>query len=447
MIVAIYARVSSEDQAAPERYGIKAQVAACEAYAKQHGMVIAGKYTEQISGAEMSRPEFEKLLNNSEKFQAVIMYDQSRLARDIEVSYAYLKTLTNRGLEVHTTQRGKLERGLIFGIDALMSEEERERIRKRTIAGRVQRAREGKLPIGLATYGYRYDKNTGTVSIHKEEAKAVKYIFREAKKRSIESIRKDLEANPDMPAPMRGGRGNRWWNTTITKMIQTPTYKGEYTYKPKGLEPIVIQVPAIVTPEQWKAAQHQPRQRHAKTSNALVGYLRCGVCGHAMTSRRVGRDRAYQYRCISNGGVYELCGNGAIMCRLLEPQVEKELRRIINSPRAFEKAQAAMALPEADDQALKAIEAQRERLTDAYVNLGVLTKGEYQERMRELEEKRKGIQQPRKSSVSLAELREAVEGATLVEMLEAFNVTVTWSRKVKGGNEKIEKLEITVNPF
>jgi site-specific DNA recombinase len=446
MIAAIYARVSTEDQAAPERYGIKSQVAACEAYAKQHGMVIAGKYTEQISGAESSRVQFEKLLENAKKYQAVIMYDQSRLARDVEVSYAFLTSLTKKGLEVHTAQRGKLERGLIFGIDALMSEEERERIKKRTVAGRIQRAKAGKLPIGLATYGYRYDKNTGTVSINKEEAKVVRYIFREAGKRSVESIRKDLEANPDMPAPMRGGRGNRWWGTTIGKMIQTPTYKGEYTYKPKGLEPIVIQVPAIVTPEQWKTAQQPPRQRHARTSNALIGYLRCGVCGHAMASRRVGRDKTYQYRCISNGGVYKLCGNGAIQCHLLEPQVEAKLKRIINNPKAFEKAQAAIALPETDDQALQAIEAQRERLTEAYVNLGVLTKGEYQTRMKELEEKRKGITQPRKSSISLTELRESVEGATLVEMLEAFNVTVTWSRVANGGKEKVEKLEITVNP-
>lgn len=49
-----------------------------------------------------------------------------------------------------------------YSLRGAIAEYDGEKIRSRTMSGRLQRARSGKMPIGAAPYGYRYDQDKGS---------------------------------------------------------------------------------------------------------------------------------------------------------------------------------------------------------------------------------------------------------------------------------------------
>jgi DNA invertase Pin-like site-specific DNA recombinase len=80
MKVAIYTRVSTEDQHAHK------QRLACEEYCKRHGFEVFKVYTDVISGMKSSRPEFNELLNDMRqyKFNAIMVTKLDRLGRSLQ---------------------------------------------------------------------------------------------------------------------------------------------------------------------------------------------------------------------------------------------------------------------------------------------------------------------------------------------------------------------------
>src|SRR4051812_45649441 len=86
--VALYARVSTEDQA--ERETIQTQLAFLRQYCDLYSLPIAGEYIDDgISGtvAFDRRPEGQRLLADADarRFGAVVVYKLSRLGRKLNV--------------------------------------------------------------------------------------------------------------------------------------------------------------------------------------------------------------------------------------------------------------------------------------------------------------------------------------------------------------------------
>jgi DNA invertase Pin-like site-specific DNA recombinase len=86
--VALYARVSTEDQA--ERDTVKTQLDFLRRYCDLYGLPIAGEYVDDgISGtvAVDRRPEGQRLIADAEakRFGAVVFYKLSRLGRKLDV--------------------------------------------------------------------------------------------------------------------------------------------------------------------------------------------------------------------------------------------------------------------------------------------------------------------------------------------------------------------------
>src|SRR5260370_1064399 len=82
--VAVYARVSTEEQR--EGQTIDSQVSELERFADTHGWVIVSSYKDAgWSGSVMARPDLDRLRDDarSGRFQAVLINDVDRLARDV----------------------------------------------------------------------------------------------------------------------------------------------------------------------------------------------------------------------------------------------------------------------------------------------------------------------------------------------------------------------------
>ena len=89
---AIYARVSSERQAGNDRVSIEVQLAESEAYCKERGYAVVGRYVDcekyrvrgklvQPSGERKDRPEYRKMLKAvlAGEFGVIVAWKEDRL--------------------------------------------------------------------------------------------------------------------------------------------------------------------------------------------------------------------------------------------------------------------------------------------------------------------------------------------------------------------------------
>ncbi|RLF51076.1 MAG: recombinase family protein, partial [Thermoplasmata archaeon] len=80
--VAIYARVSTEDQA-KEGFSLDAQLDKLRAYCKARGWKIAGEYVDDgYSGRNVRRPAYQKMMEEMDKWDAVLVIKMDRIHRN-----------------------------------------------------------------------------------------------------------------------------------------------------------------------------------------------------------------------------------------------------------------------------------------------------------------------------------------------------------------------------
>lgn len=99
--VAVYARVSSEEQR--EGQTIDAQVLELERFAREKGWRVSGVYKDEgWSGTMLVRPDLDRLRDDAMKraFDAVVINDVDRLARDVTHLGVIKRDLERRGIQV-----------------------------------------------------------------------------------------------------------------------------------------------------------------------------------------------------------------------------------------------------------------------------------------------------------------------------------------------------------
>lgn len=100
MNAVIYARYSSYNQT---QSSIEGQLKACYEYAKLNDFTVIGEYVDlAIAGTNDNREQFQKMIKDSKrkKFQAVIVYQLDRFARNIYDSAMYKYKLKENGVRV-----------------------------------------------------------------------------------------------------------------------------------------------------------------------------------------------------------------------------------------------------------------------------------------------------------------------------------------------------------
>ena len=181
----VYSRVSTDAQ---ERDGtsLDTQERACREYAQAKGWTVVECIKDTASGSNLDRPGIERVrqLLSQGFVDVVLAYAVDRLSRnqihvavlldDIEKAGATLEFVTE---DFENTPVGRL----ILNVRAFAGEVEREKITERTMRGKLERARAGKLPqgTGKGCYGYRYTKETGRRETDPFQAVVVQRIFQQ----------------------------------------------------------------------------------------------------------------------------------------------------------------------------------------------------------------------------------------------------------------------------
>jgi DNA invertase Pin-like site-specific DNA recombinase len=87
MFVRAYLRASTEDQDATRARN------ALETFAKDHGVVIASEYVENVSGAKLERPELMRLLKDAKHGDVLLVEQVDRLSRLTEADWLKLRAM------------------------------------------------------------------------------------------------------------------------------------------------------------------------------------------------------------------------------------------------------------------------------------------------------------------------------------------------------------------
>ena len=182
MRAALYARVSTEDQA-KEGFSIAAQVKRLNAYCKARGWIVAGEYIDEgHSGRSIERPAYRRMMAEIDKWDVLVVLKMDRIHRN-SINFTFMmNALKDAGKEFNsmqesfdtTTAMGRFVMDIIQRIAQLESEQTGERVK----VGMTQKAKKGKGLLGFpAPYGYAWDEHD-LVQVP-GEANVVRQIFRE----------------------------------------------------------------------------------------------------------------------------------------------------------------------------------------------------------------------------------------------------------------------------
>lgn len=211
---AIYARVSTADQANEDKISLPRQIDECAALAGKQGFVVPDDliFRETISGAADHRPTFEKMLAaaKARKFSRLYVWDQSRLSRaGMLATLTVLEVLADNGVSVVSAADGELADELLPGIRAWAAAQERARMKARTWPARQAKRDQGFWVHGQTPYGYRSDPDRKILTLCPIEAPIAREIFRMAREGTgAHAIAARLNDRGILPPEIRVPRGD-----------------------------------------------------------------------------------------------------------------------------------------------------------------------------------------------------------------------------------------------
>nr|DAJ93932.1 MAG TPA: integrase [Caudoviricetes sp.] len=374
--VALYVRVSTTSQL-EEGYSIEEQKAKLESYCDIKDWHVYKVYTDGgFSGSTTERPALEQLIKDAQSklFDTVLVYKLDRLSRSqkdtlyliedifLKNNIEFVSLLENFDT---STPFGRA----VIGLLSVFAQLEREQIKERMQLGKLGRAKAGKSMMWAKTsYGYNYNKETGSMTVNEYEALAVKEIYSSyLAGMSITKLRDKInEEYPKQPA---------WSYRTIRGILANPVYCGLNQYKGQTFQGTHKPIISLVDFEQTQRELAKRQQTAKELSNPrpfqakymLSGLTQCGYC-HAplkviLGQKRKDGTRFKRYECYQRHPrktkgvtVYndnKKCESGYYDMDLLEHYVLTRIAQLQNDPDKIKELFSDDTSPAVDKQAIQ----------------------------------------------------------------------------------------------
>ncbi len=361
---AVYLRVSSEEQAR-HGYSLEFQAEKCRERALELGATSIVIYRDPgVSGALLNRPGLNALRQavRNKEVDLVVVLDPDRFARNVGHQLLVTEEIDKSGARlefVNFEWRNTPEGQLFYAIRGAIAQYEKEKIRERTMAGRLQKARLGKMPHAHQPYGYDYDRSNATLVPNPREAPVVRTIFSLFVKHQLgySAIASWLN---EQGIPTKKAAPS-WHRAVVRQILMNPVYTGtfwanRYDCRNLGLnkfkksadrlrpslrarqEWIPIPVTALVPQNLWEEAQARIEngiktwsKRHRRVY-LLAGLVHCAACRNKLVGQQVysGNKRYPYYVC---NHFHE--GRPRIRADDLEAAIWDWLRNWLNNPECF----------------------------------------------------------------------------------------------------------------
>jgi len=225
MRAALYARVSTEDQA-KEGFSLDAQMRRLEAYCRSREWMPAGSFIDEgCSGRNTDRPAYTEMMSSAENWDVILVMKMDRIHRNSVNFTEMMNFLKKNGKEFNsiqekfdtTTAMGRFVMDIIQRIAQLESEQIGERVKM----GMQRKAKCGTGTLGSGhPYGYVYSGNG--LEIEPEEASTVRMIYElRAGGSSAAEITRTLNGSR-IPAK----KGGVWNRQSVHGILRNPLYAG-----------------------------------------------------------------------------------------------------------------------------------------------------------------------------------------------------------------------------
>ena len=363
MKVALYARVSTEDQA--RGLSIDTQLDNLRAWAKAQGHVIVKEYVDPGVSARkppVKRPALQQLLSELDGIELIAFTRLDRWTRNIKGYYDVQAILDAHKvawaaiLEDYETasSAGRFRVNIMLSINEAESDRTGERIK--TVLDR--KVANGEYIGNRVPYGYSVEGKHLVQNDKADDVRAAFELYRRTG--SIYQVKEFLH-----------DRGHKIVYVTVCRILRNPMYAGRYRDNLNYCEPIVSQ--EVFDEVQQMLEQRSYRQNKSKRVYLFSGMIRCACCGKILVGSWSERTHdKYRYRCnyrYLNGR----CPNGL---HLREGVVEQFL--LDNVATELERITAAVETkPKKKSGPTKAsIVAKIERLQELYVD-GMIDKAKF----------------------------------------------------------------------
>lgn len=368
--VALYVRLSKEDESLSESESIKNQKSILENYAIEQKLNVYNTYIDDgFSGGNYDRPAFLQMIKAIEdkKVNMVITKDLSRLGRDyIQTGYYLEKYFPENNIR-YIALLDNIDTGVenslndITPFKAIMNDLYAKDISKKIRSVKQDKVKSGKFIGGKAPYGYKkcqVDKNK--IVIDKVAADVVKKIFNMALSgvsgRAIAlKLTEDGVDPPSVYAKLKLNKqtpySNCWKSEVVTGMLKNEVYIGnmvqgrikKVNYKSKKM----IRLPkedwviventheALIEKEIFEKVQILLEKRSKVKTNtidySLKGIIYCKDCNKAMGI--VPKNNKYYLRCRTYAKFTKLnkCTSHSIRADLVEQGIWNEVNKLISS--------------------------------------------------------------------------------------------------------------------
>ena len=304
--VALYIRLSKEDESEGPSQSVTNQKSLLEEFTQKHRLQVYDTYIDDgWSGTSFDRPAFQRMVADieSKKVNMVITKDLSRLGRDYIMTGHYME----RYFPEHRVRYISLLDGIDTGVDssanditpfrAIMNDMYAKDISKKIKSVKRDKQRKGQFIGGKPMYGYKLHPTEKNIIIVDEEvAPVVRRIFAMALDgMSCRKIAATLnEEHVPSPATYCGWNMGRkgpyaglWSSERISEMLQNETYIGN-----------MVQGRQVKISYKSKKCLHQERENWVVVENThepLIDAESFRKVRMLVNSRKHTRSRTYDF--------------------------------------------------------------------------------------------------------------------------------------------------------
>ncbi len=230
--VAAYCRVSTDGEEQLNSFSSQVKYYS-DLIDKNPDWMMAGVYADEaITGTQVSKREgFQKMIKacmNGE-IDMVITKSISRFARNTLDTLKYVRILKEKDIAVYFEDEKintlSMDGELLLVVLSSVAQQEVENISNNVKKGLAMKMSRGELVGFGKAMGYNYDPANKTISINKEQAKIVQYIFRQYVEKGVgtSTIARELM---EMGVPSPTGK-KTWHQTTVAGIITNEKYVGD----------------------------------------------------------------------------------------------------------------------------------------------------------------------------------------------------------------------------
>ena len=303
MKAVIYARVSSID----ESQSYERQLDDLKIWSKNMNLNVVKQFAEKVSGFRKGleeRVEFKKMQHFIEKesIKHILVSELSRISRRYIDTINFINDCSKKGINIHIkkenlstlnddgTENATVQ--MMVGMLSSMAQQESQSLSYRIKSGKKFAASNGG-DFNKKIYGY--DSVDGRPVINEEDAILVRKMF--------EMLLQGIGARSVSNYLNINYSTKRWTSASVHSIVKNSFFCGERKYKD-----IIIEVPAIVSKEDFKKAQQfiNDRKRFVggKSTNAnpFASFIKC-KCGGTMNQVVLTSNNLNLFKCSKKCGI------------------------------------------------------------------------------------------------------------------------------------------------